>query len=81
MPNRRLKIVGSGPDAARISKLNLSNVELLGSLPTADVRSLMTGAAAFLFAGVEDFGIAAVEAQATGNVSDCLPWRRDYRNS
>ena len=66
MPGRRLRIVGTGPDLPRLQALRIPNVELLGSLPTPEVRQLMAQANAFLFAGVEDFGITAVEAQAAG---------------
>ena len=42
------------------------NVELLGRLPTSEVRDHMQRARAFLFAGIEDFGIVMAEAQACG---------------
>ncbi|MBP0496239.1 glycosyltransferase [Pararoseomonas indoligenes] len=66
MPDLRLKIVGDGPDAKRIAALAAPNVELLGRVPTEEVHRLMAGADALVYAGIEDFGIAAVEAQATG---------------
>ncbi len=66
MPQRRLKIVGDGPDARRIAALAAPNIEILGFQPTARVRELLAGARAFLFAGIEDFGITPVEAQALG---------------
>lgn len=66
MPNRRLKIVGNGPDRKKLEALRAPNVELLSGVPTDEVRRLMAGAEAFLFAGVEDFGITPVEVQAAG---------------
>lgn len=66
MPERRLKIVGTGPDQARLARACPPNVEVLGSLPTAEVHALLRRAQAFVFAGIEDFGITAVEAQAAG---------------
>lgn len=66
MPERRLKIVGAGPDLQRLKAACPPNVELLGSLPTPEVRRLMTRARAYVFAGIEDFGITAVEVQAAG---------------
>lgn len=66
MPDRRLKIVGDGPDTGRIAALGVPNIELLGRVSTGEVRRLMAGADALIYAGVEDFGIAAVEAQAAG---------------
>jgi glycosyltransferase involved in cell wall biosynthesis len=66
MPHRRLKIVGEGPDMRKIAALRAPNVELLGFQPEDKMAGLFAGADAFLFAGIEDFGIAAVEAQAAG---------------
>lgn len=66
MPQHRLKIVGTGPDMARIRAIQAPNVEVLGNLPTPEVHGLLGTARAFLFAGIEDFGIAPVEAQAAG---------------
>jgi glycosyltransferase involved in cell wall biosynthesis len=42
------------------------NIDLLGRLPTPEVREHMQRARAFLFAGIEDFGIVMAEAQACG---------------
>jgi glycosyltransferase involved in cell wall biosynthesis len=42
------------------------NVEFLGRLPDEVVRDLMARCRAFIFPGLEDFGIAPVEAQAAG---------------
>jgi glycosyltransferase involved in cell wall biosynthesis len=65
-PHRRLKIAGDGPDMAKVAALRAPNVEVLGFQPHDRVQELMTGAEAYIFAGIEDFGIAAVEAQAAG---------------
>lgn len=66
MPHRHLKIVGEGPDIQKIVALGTPNVEVLGFQPDDQVRVLLADAEAYIFAGVEDFGIAAVEAQAAG---------------
>jgi glycosyltransferase involved in cell wall biosynthesis len=66
MPDRRLKVVGTGPEMKKLSALAPPNVELLGFQPDERVEDLLANAKAFLFAGVEDFGISAVEAQAAG---------------
>lgn len=66
MPNRRLKIVGTGPDMKKVAAACGPNVEMLGFCSNEEVRSLMAGARAYMFAGIEDFGITAVEAQALG---------------
>ncbi len=61
-----LKVVGSGPDTARIRALAGPTVQFLGRLPDADVTALFSRCRAFLFPGEEDFGIAPLEAMASG---------------
>jgi glycosyltransferase involved in cell wall biosynthesis len=63
---RRLKVVGDGPEAARLRQLAGSTVEFLGSVSDAEVRRQYRGARAVLLPGEEDFGIVPVEAQACG---------------
>ena len=63
---RRLIIIGGGPEMQRLRSKATPNVELLGRLPTPAVRDHMQRARAFLFAGIEDFGIVMAEAQACG---------------
>lgn len=66
MPDKRLVVIGDGPDFAKIKAMAGSNVELLGYQPTASLRAHMQRAKAFVFAAEEDFGIIAVEAQSSG---------------
>jgi glycosyltransferase involved in cell wall biosynthesis len=66
MPGRRLKIVGTGPDAKKVAAACGPNVEMLGFRSNEEVRRLLAGARGFLFAGIEDFGITPIEAQALG---------------
>lgn len=66
LPGRKLVIVGDGPEAARIKANAGKNVEILGEIEDAQVANLMAKARAFLFAADEDFGLAPVEAQASG---------------
>jgi|SoiMethySBSTD1v2_1073268.scaffolds.fasta_scaffold83479_4 glycosyltransferase involved in cell wall biosynthesis len=66
MPERRLVVIGDGPMMKRLRATPAPNVELLGYRPTAEVIEQMGRARAFLFAGIEDFGIVLVEAQACG---------------
>jgi glycosyltransferase involved in cell wall biosynthesis len=61
-----LLIVGEGRDRSRLEAMAKPNVRFLGRLPDAEVRRLLAGCRAFLFPGLEDFGIAPVEAQAAG---------------
>ncbi len=59
-------IAGSGRDQARLEKLAKPNVQFLGRVPDADLPDLIARARGFIFPGHEDFGIAPVEAQASG---------------
>jgi glycosyltransferase involved in cell wall biosynthesis len=66
LPDRKLVIVGDGPDAEKVRTAAGSNVVMLGRASRDRVRTVLRGARAFLFAAEEDFGIAPVEAQACG---------------
>jgi glycosyltransferase involved in cell wall biosynthesis len=66
MPNRRLIMIGTGPQFKRIKKLVTPNVTLLGYQPFPVLLDHLQRARAFIFAAEEDFGIAPLEAQACG---------------
>jgi glycosyltransferase involved in cell wall biosynthesis len=66
LPDRRLVLVGDGPEAPRIHAAAGANVEFVGEVPRERLRDLLRGARAFVFAAEEDFGILPVEAQACG---------------
>jgi glycosyltransferase involved in cell wall biosynthesis len=66
LPRRRLVVVGAGPELSRLRSIAPPNVQLTGRLPTPQVVDYMQRARAFLFAGIEDFGIVMAEAQACG---------------
>lgn len=61
-----LKIAGRGRDLERLRQLAGPTVEFLGYVPDDQVADLMSRCAAFLFPGLEDFGITPVQAQAAG---------------
>ena len=66
MPDRRLTIIGDGPQRAALERRATPNVRFLGALPDREVAEHMRRARAFVFAAHEDFGIVPVEAQACG---------------
>lgn len=66
MPARRLFVIGEGPEYKRLARLCSSNVTLLGYQSQEELASWLGRARAFIFAAVEDFGIAPVEAQGCG---------------
>lgn len=66
MPDRRLVVIGDGPDLEKARAKAGPNVELLGYTYDAVLKNYMQRAKAFVFAAEEDFGIIPVEAQACG---------------
>jgi len=66
MPDRRLVVIGDGPEASRIASQAGGNVTMLGRQAPAALLDHMQRARAFILAAEEDFGIAPVEAQACG---------------
>ncbi|MDB9774713.1 glycosyltransferase [Vicingaceae bacterium] len=68
LPNKRLKIIGDGPEYLKLRQLakGSPNIEMLGFLEEADFASVIGKAKAFINSSFEDFGIAPVEAQACG---------------
>ena len=65
-----LRVVGEGPERRRLARLAETlagpRVRFLGKVDAAALRELYRGARLFLQPGVEDFGIASVEALACG---------------
>ncbi|MBE2183174.1 MAG: glycosyltransferase [Anaerolineae bacterium] len=64
--NLPLKISGSGRDLERLKAMAGPTIEFLGYVPDDDLPGLMARCKAFLFPGLEDFGITPVQAQAAG---------------
>ena len=63
---RRLRIVGDGPEYATLKRLAGPTVEFCGRVSDAELRKLYGRCRAFVQPGEEDFGIATVEALASG---------------
>ena len=66
MPQRRLVVIGDGPDMDKVRAAAGPNVTVLGFQDDATLIDHMQRARAFVFAAEEDFGITPVEAQACG---------------
>lgn len=66
LPNRRLVVIGDGPEMNRVRQFAGANVTFLGRIETTELRNHIQRARAFLFAAEEDFGITPVEAQLCG---------------
>jgi len=63
---RPLVVVGDGPESDRLARLAGPTVRLEGRVSDERVAELLQGARALVVTATEEFGIAAVEAQAAG---------------
>ncbi|WP_278362865.1 glycosyltransferase family 4 protein [Acinetobacter schindleri] len=66
MPDRKLVVIGDGPDMEKIKSKASNNIEILGYQSNQVMQDYMRRAKSFVFAAEEDFGITPVEAQACG---------------
>jgi glycosyltransferase involved in cell wall biosynthesis len=68
---RRLVVAGSGTLDHELRRRARAPVEFLGHVPDAELRELYRHCRALIFPGLDDFGIAPVEAQACGRPVVC----------
>ncbi|NQV10434.1 MAG: glycosyltransferase [Cyanobacteria bacterium] len=61
-----LTVVGEGPERRRLEAMAGPTVTFLGHRSAEQVNELMGRCRAYVYGGLEDFGIAAVEAMAAG---------------
>lgn len=66
MPDKKLVVIGDGPEMNTIKNIAGSNVVLLGYQPFNVLKEHLMKAKAFIFTAEEDFGIIVVEAMACG---------------
>jgi glycosyltransferase involved in cell wall biosynthesis len=66
MPDKKLVVIGDGPDFEKIRSKAGKNITLMGYQSFDVLKDFMQRARAFVFAAEEDFGIAPLEAQACG---------------
>ena len=66
MPDKRLIVIGEGPEFDKCKAVAGPNVTLMGWQPFDVLKDHMQRAKAFVFAAEEDFGITPLEAQACG---------------
>ncbi len=66
MPDKKLIVIGDGPDFDKVKSKATRNIEILGYQSFKVLKDYMQRAKAFIFAAEEDFGITPVEAQACG---------------
>lgn len=63
---KRLVIIGHGPEMQKLKAMAKDNVTFLGRQPFDVLVDHYARARAFIFPGIEDFGITPLEAQASG---------------
>ncbi len=66
MPDKKLVVIGDGPQMKELKKMATGNIELLGFQSDSVVEDHLKHAKALIYAAEEDFGIVPVEAQACG---------------
>jgi len=66
MPDKRLVVIGGGPNYEAYKRLAKQNVEVMGYQPFDVLKERMQHAKAFVFAADEDFGMIPIEAQSCG---------------
>ena len=66
MPDKKLVVIGGGPNLEAYRKLVNDNVTVMGYQPFDVLKDKMQHAKAFVFAADEDFGMIPIEAQSCG---------------
>ena len=66
LPDKKLKIIGAGPEEKKLKKLAQENIEFLGFVNNEVLMDELSHAKGYIFAAEEDFGIAPLEAQGLG---------------
>ena len=61
-----LVVIGDGPELGRLKTIARSNIHFLGRCSDAEASHWLEQCRAYVYAGLEDFGIAPVEAMAAG---------------
>ena len=64
--NLPLIIIGDGPERSKLEEISNSNIKFLRKISDREVEKYMSRCKAFVYAGIEDFGFAPVEAMASG---------------
>lgn len=61
-----LTVIGNGPDHQKLMKMAGPTIKFMTNVPDGDMPRYLQSAEAFIFPGVDDFGIVAIEALAAG---------------
>ena len=74
MPDKKLVVIGKGPEQKKIERIAADNITLLGYQESDVLKDYMQRAKSFVFAAEEDFGIIVVEAMSCG--TPVIAWNR-----
>lgn len=66
MPDKKLVVIGAGPELSEIERVAGPNIEVLGYQSDSVLRDYISRSKAFVYAAIEDFGILPAEAQSCG---------------
>lgn len=66
MPEKKLVVIGGGPNLKKYQEMAKENVTVMGYQPFNVLKEKMQKAKAFVFAADEDFGMIPIEAEACG---------------
>lgn len=66
LQNKQLIVIGEGPELSSLKKMATSNISFLGYQTVEKLQYYLQRAKGFIFAALEDFGIAPLEALACG---------------
>ena len=72
--NRRLVVVGRGPEAEHITRIATPNVTLVSDLSDAQMAWLYRSCRALVAASYEDYGLTPIEAAVWGKPAVVLRW-------
>jgi glycosyltransferase involved in cell wall biosynthesis len=74
LPERRLIVVGTGPEELRLRRAGPPNVRLVGTVSDEQLQWLYERSAGLVAASYEDYGLTPLEAAACGKPTAALRW-------
>jgi len=66
MPDKKLQLIGEGPESAQLKSLAKDNIEFTGHLSQEELVDKIGAAKAIVLAAHEDLGLTSLEAQSCG---------------
>ncbi len=66
MTEKKLIVIGTGPEEEKLLKMKKNNMIFIKNISNEQLKTFLQKAKAFVFAGIEDFGILPIEAMSCG---------------